>query len=79
MCRAGAKLDVTVTRKQFEAACEDLFTLCIDTAKAVLECALSDMLHARDCSLKPWLSCWLHATHSRIQYLSRFDKCGIRS
>ena len=35
----GAKLDVTVTRKQFESACEDLFTLCIDTAKAVLECA----------------------------------------
>ena len=38
---SGAKLDVTVTRKQFEAACEDLFTLCIDTAKAVLECARS--------------------------------------
>jgi molecular chaperone DnaK (HSP70) len=33
----GAKLDVTVTREQFESACEDLFTLCIDTAKAVLE------------------------------------------
>ncbi len=38
VCCTGAKLDVTVTRKQFEAACEDLFTLCIDTAKAVLEC-----------------------------------------